>query len=155
MITGYILDPSIYADITFTVYIKDNCENIVITPPVNQIVTYSTSTTLQTVSGFVFTTNLGGCSALVYSLLNSNLSPYDTSIFTFNSAAPSFNIYTIDVSKVGTYTLALTGTVGIKYASCTITVLIVRGCHDSIISPDVIPDQTYNLYAAAITFSFN
>jgi hypothetical protein len=52
----------------------------------------------------------GTCTTVTYTLSKTDLSAYDSTVFTFTPATPSLSVYTTSSSKVAYYTLLLTGT---------------------------------------------
>ena len=64
------------------------------------------------INGFTFTENIGSCGAFTYTCTNQDNTPFDTSVFTFDPAAPSVTVQTNDLAKVGQYDLKVIGTLG-------------------------------------------
>lgn len=90
--TGYVLDPTVKATLTFTVDLRNNCENVVITKASNQILTYTIRDSALVFNTFNFNQNLGVCGSFIYTCLYSNGNPVDARIFTFDSSVPSISI---------------------------------------------------------------
>ena len=92
-------------------------------------------------TSLTFTENLGLCGTFTYSLTNTGGSPYDTTLFTFNSGVPSIDVFTMNRGRIGSYSLTLTGTLGPwGSASVILTFTINPSCFDSVIGVDPIPD---------------
>ena len=64
------------------------------------------------VTSLTYTDNLGVCGPFTYNLSNADNTAYDTSVFTFDGTTPKITIYSTLVSKINTYNLKLTGTLG-------------------------------------------
>ena len=64
-------------------------------------------------------------------------SAYDSSVFSFNPVTRVFSVSTSDVSKVGLYTLKMTGYIidPAKFSSITFTVDIRDNCENVVITP--------------------
>jgi hypothetical protein len=97
---------------TFTVDVRSNCENLVITAAAAQSLTYRVYDAQVTVSSLSFISTIPACGAFVYSLSNNDNSAFDSTVFTFPSTSiPTINVQTNNLAKVAIYTLKVIGTI--------------------------------------------
>jgi hypothetical protein len=93
----------------------------VITSPGAQTISYIEKDASTLITSLAFSENIGTCGSFTYTLTDSLLSPYDSTVFTFNAITPTINVYTTDSLKIGIYNLIVTGTLG-SWGSSTTTV---------------------------------
>jgi hypothetical protein len=90
------------------------------------------------------------CSSVAYVLAFSNGTTLDTSVFTFSSSPLQYTISTSTASKVGTYTLKLTGSLDSAIStSTTFVVTLTSHCYGQTVSASSISNGTY--YIAGTT----
>ena len=129
---------------TFTVDIRDNCENVIITKSADKTETYREKDPAHDIIGFTFTEDIGTCGSFIFTCTDNSGNLIDTSIFTFDSTTPKITVQTNLLSDVGTYNLKVIGTLGSWGSSeILVTVVIEIGCADTTITPDTIVTQTY------------
>jgi hypothetical protein len=129
---------------------------VIISPSSSQSITYFTKDSAVSITSLEFTENLGTCGVFTYSITNSDLTAVDTTVFSLNTSTADIVLSTIDPTKVGSYLLILTGTLGSwGSATTTISVTINLCCYDNTITPDAIGHQIFSLYGSATVFSFN
>ena len=81
------------------------------------------SATTLTITAFTSTESDALCGVFIYSLVNSDSSPIDTSVFTYNSGAFTLTIQTNNIAKVGVYNMLFKGYQGI-YSSLETSIAI-------------------------------
>lgn len=93
------------------------------------------------ITSLTYTDSLNVCGSFTYSLSNSNDTPYDATIFTFDPLTPSITLYSNDISKIGIYNLKLKGDLDSWAQSSTnLQITIEKSCKDAIITPYYIPN---------------
>lgn len=77
-----------------------------------------------------FTISAGVCTTATYTMTNSDGTALDSSVFTFSGTTMAMSVYTTDITKIGTYTLMLIGTLdNVISTSKTFTVTILDQCY--------------------------
>jgi hypothetical protein len=139
---------SVTDSVTFNLVVKHECERTTITPTAIGAYSYdmrSTSTgpiaTLSWgVSNYYATPYTNICSALAYTLYNNDLTASDSTVVNIVSL-DQLQVYTIDVSKVGTYNLRVVGAIDSYASSYTdFTLTVTDSCAANSVTPSSLAD---------------
>ena len=90
--TGYLIEPSVINSVIFTVELRNVCETTIISPAPPQSLEYREKNPAITLTSLTFTDSIGTCGTITYSLLNSDNTLIDSSIFTLDPLTPKITI---------------------------------------------------------------
>ena len=98
--------------VTFKVNVLHICSTVIITPPTitPSPVVYTCRDAKKDLTNLAFSANINLCGSFTYTLVNSDYTALDTTVFTFDQNTPALSIQTNNPTKVKTYQLLLTAT---------------------------------------------
>jgi hypothetical protein len=99
--------------VLFSVYIIDDCASTVVTATSISSQTYHIGDAASTLFYSSFTESIGSCGSFTYIATYTNGTALDTSVISFTSSSRKFVIYSSNPSKVGTYSIKVTGTLSL------------------------------------------